>query len=114
MVSNQRRFWPASARTTCALFCLQRTATIRAGKGDGRITDDTLMTEALIRADVAAGRHLDAYGYEKFLLPEIGHRKVWFPERRQDLPILELMSWAERFPWARLKTAHADPATSRR
>src|SRR5258708_39918419 len=39
------------------------------GKGDGRITDDTLMTEALILAYARACDHLDAYGYARHLLP---------------------------------------------
>lgn len=33
------------------------------GKGNGRIADDTLMTEALIRCYCACGRHLDAFTY---------------------------------------------------
>jgi len=48
-------------------------------KGEGRITDDTLMTEALIRAYNAAGTHLDAYGFRDFLLPEMCDHPVWVP-----------------------------------
>jgi ADP-ribosylglycohydrolase len=79
------------------------------GKGDGRITDDTLMTEALLRAYQKAGTHLDAYGYEEYLLPEISVVKTWVPERCSELPIFERLWWPERFPWMRLMWAHADP-----
>lgn len=79
------------------------------GKGDGRITDDTLMIEALIRAYQKAGMHLDAYGYEQFVLPEIATTPVWVPERQREMPILERLWWPEKFPWMRLVHGHADP-----
>ena len=79
------------------------------GKGDGRITDDTLLTEALIRAYRQAGTHLDAYGYEQFLLPEMAAKKVWVPERQAEMAILERLWWPEKYPWIRLTMANADP-----
>lgn len=79
------------------------------GKGNGRITDDTLMTEALLRAYQKAEAHLDAYGYEEYLLPEITVTKTWVPERQCELPVFERLWWPEKFPWIRLMWAHVDP-----
>jgi ADP-ribosylglycohydrolase len=67
------------------------------------------MTEALIRAYVKAGTHLDAYGYEQFLLPEIAATKVWVPERQAEMTILDRLWWPEKYPWMRLVMGHADP-----
>jgi ADP-ribosylglycohydrolase len=33
------------------------------GKGAGRVTDDTLMAEALVRGYASSRSHMDAYGY---------------------------------------------------
>ncbi len=82
------------------------------GKGNGRITDDTLMTEALIHAYNHAQQHLDAYGYERFFLPEITEIAVWLPERQQEMPILERLWWPERYPWLRLTVANAEPRSA--
>lgn len=78
-------------------------------KGNGRITDDTLMTEALMSAYQAAGDHLDAHGFEKYMLPEIASRPVWVPEKQIEMPILQRLWWPEKYPWLRLVVAHADP-----
>lgn len=59
------------------------------GKGDGRITDDVLGVEALMRAYRARRGHLDAYDYAGLYLPEIARRKVWVPERQDERPALE-------------------------
>lgn len=59
------------------------------GKGDGRITDDVLGIEALMRAYAAHGGHLDAYAYSEFYVPEIAGRQIWVPERQDTRPALE-------------------------
>lgn len=71
-------------------------------KGDGRITDDTLMCEALLRAYAAAGTHLDAYGWEAFLLPAIMDDGVWVPEYQKTMPIFERLWIPEKHPRWRL------------
>ena len=38
-------------------------------KGDGRITDDTIMIHALVEVYVAQSRHLDAYDIADHLVP---------------------------------------------
>jgi ADP-ribosylglycohydrolase len=79
------------------------------GKGNGRITDDTLMVEALIRAYGNARDHLDAHGFQRFLLPEVAQTRVWVPERRQEMPILERLFWPEKYPWIRLAINNCEP-----
>lgn len=78
-------------------------------KGDGRITDDTLMVEALIRAYLARRGHLDAYDFREYLVPEYARTIVWVPERQCDMPLLERMNSIEKFSWMRLAHYGADP-----
>ena len=80
-----------------------------APKGHGRITDDTLMTEALIRAYGVAGAHLDATDYRDFLLPEMCDRKVWVPERQQEMAIIDRLNNIERYTRYRLRDFGAEP-----
>ncbi len=79
------------------------------GKGDGRITDDTLMTEALIDAYTASGEHLDAYGFERWMLPEICDTVRYIPERGKTLLLYERLVLPERYPFFRMRIAHAEP-----
>lgn len=82
------------------------------GKGNGHITDDTLMTEALIDAYAATGAHLDAYGYAKHILPRIVTKEVWVPERQTLMPVYERLWWPEKFPRFRLEINNAEPRTA--
>lgn len=79
------------------------------GKGNGRFTDDTLMTEALIRAYNKSQDHMDAYGFEAFMIPEMAQTEVWVPERQKTIPILERLYWPEKYPWIRLFINNAEP-----
>lgn len=81
-------------------------------KGNGRITDDTLMVEALINAYHKAGTHLDAYGYAEFILPEVTHSAVWVPEYQKTMPIWERLWAPEKFPMFRLRYNNAEPRTA--
>jgi len=82
------------------------------GKGGGRITDDTLMVEALIRAYAASGDHLDAYGFEEFFIPEIVRRPVWVPEFGREMPIMDRLWWPEKYPCVRLSINNAEPRSA--
>lgn len=82
------------------------------GKGNGRITDDTLMVEALMEAYVAAGTHLDAYGYVRWLLPRVVNAVVWVPERQREMAIFERLWMPEKYPRWRIELAGADPRTA--
>ena len=82
------------------------------GKGNGRITDDTLMIEALMYAYLAADDHLDAHGFERYLIPEITDRRTWVPERQAEIAVVERLWWPEKYPWMRLTVNHAEPRTA--
>lgn len=82
----------------------------RPGKGDGRITDDTLEVEALMRTYAAHNDHLDAYDYAIHFIPEIAARPVWIPERGAEGPILERpLWWPERYAYHRHAINHTEP-----
>ncbi len=81
-------------------------------KGHGRITDDTLMVEALMRAYNRKGGHMDAYDFRDFLLPEVVDTVVWLPERQEHMPILDRMNAIEKFTWFRLCHFGAEPRTA--
>ena len=81
-------------------------------KGNGRITDDTLMVEALIDAYAEADGHLDAYGYEKHLLPRMVDKDVWVPEYQKQMPIFERLWVPEKYPRWRLNYNNADPRSA--
>ncbi|MFE0077340.1 ADP-ribosylglycohydrolase family protein [Nonomuraea sp. NPDC059023] len=78
-------------------------------KGDGHITDDTLMTHALIRVYEKAGRHLDAYAMAEHFVPELMGERVWIPELEAEALPLQRIFLAEKWIVARLHYGHADP-----
>lgn len=81
-------------------------------KGNGRITDDTLMVEALMNAYRIASDHLDAYGYAEYLLPRICNDVVWVPEYQKEMPIFERLWVPEKYPRWRLQYNNAEPRTA--
>jgi len=78
-------------------------------KGDGHITDDTLMTHALV--DVYAKRrdHLDAYAIAEDLVPLLMGERRWIPELEADALLLQRIFLAEKWLVARLHYGHVDP-----
>ncbi|MBN1671508.1 MAG: ADP-ribosylglycohydrolase family protein [Kiritimatiellae bacterium] len=82
------------------------------GKGAGRITDDTLMTEVLIEAYGEAKGHLDAYGYKVYILPAVKDRARWIPERQRSTALWERLWFPEKYPWMRMVPANAEPRTA--
>lgn len=82
------------------------------GKGSGRITDDTLMAEALILAYVDAGEHLDAYGYADFVLPHVQGLKVWVPEQQREMNLFDRLWHPEKYPWMRIAMGNVDPRSA--
>ncbi|TYB63811.1 ADP-ribosylglycohydrolase family protein [Nonomuraea sp. PA05] len=78
-------------------------------KGDGHITDDTLMTHALIRVYDKSGGHLDAYAMAEHLVPELMGERRWIPELEAEALPLQRVFLAEKWIVARLHYGHADP-----
>jgi ADP-ribosylglycohydrolase len=78
-------------------------------KGDGHVTDDTLMTRVLVRAYATKRDHLDAYDVEALMLPEIVDRPTWIPELGREDLLYHRLFLAEKWLVLKLRYGHADP-----
>lgn len=78
-------------------------------KGDGHVTDDTLMTHALVRVYEAVRDHLDAYAVAEHLVPDLMANPRWIPELEAEALPLQRIFLAEKWIVTRLHYAHADP-----
>lgn len=78
-------------------------------KGDGHITDDTLMTESLVSVYENVGDHLDAFSFAKYIIPEMIEKTRWIPELHQETLLIHRVFHAERWLVLKLHHAHADP-----
>ncbi|MFF4579116.1 ADP-ribosylglycohydrolase family protein [Streptomyces sp. NPDC001389] len=78
-------------------------------KGDGHVTDDTLMTHALVRVYETVRDHLDAYAVAEHLVPDLMSVPRWIPELEAEALPLQRVFLAEKWIVARLHYAHADP-----
>jgi ADP-ribosylglycohydrolase len=78
-------------------------------KGDGHVTDDTLMTSLLVRVYADKRDHLDAYDIASKLVPLLLNERVWIPELHEETIALRRIFLAEKWLVTRLHYAHADP-----
>ncbi|MFT3888540.1 MAG: ADP-ribosylglycohydrolase family protein [Arachnia sp.] len=78
-------------------------------KGDGHITDDTLMTRLLVEVYARRAAHLDAYAVAEDLVPLMIGEPRWIPELEQDALVLQRVFLAEKWLVARLHYGHVDP-----
>lgn len=78
-------------------------------KGDGHVTDDTLMTQALVEVYAKRREHLDAYAIASDLVPLLIEAKRWIPELETEALLLNRVFLAEKWLVARLHYGHADP-----
>ncbi|MFE5493016.1 ADP-ribosylglycohydrolase family protein [Streptomyces virginiae] len=78
-------------------------------KGDGHVTDDTLMTHALVRVYENVRDHLDAYAVAEHLVPDLMSTPRWIPELEAEALPLQRIFLAEKWMVTRLHYAHADP-----
>jgi len=78
-------------------------------KGDGHVTDDTLMTHALVRVYEKARDHLDAYDIAGHLVPDLISNPRWIPELEAEALPLQRIFLAEKWIVARLHYGHIDP-----
>ena len=77
-------------------------------KGDGHVTDDTLMTRVLVEAYATKRDHLDAYDVERLLLPAIVDEKRWIPELDREDLLYHRLFVAEKWLVLKLRYGHAD------
>jgi ADP-ribosylglycohydrolase len=78
-------------------------------KGDGHITDDTLMTTALVDVYETVRDHLDAYAIADHLVPLMIGEKRWIPEFESEGLLLQRVFLAEKWLVTRLHYGHIDP-----
>jgi ADP-ribosylglycohydrolase len=78
-------------------------------KGDGHVTDDTLMTHALVRVYGTVRDHLDAYAVAEHLVPDLMTTPRWIPELEAEALPLQRIFLAEKWLVARLHYGHVDP-----
>ncbi|MFF8590053.1 ADP-ribosylglycohydrolase family protein [Streptomyces sp. NPDC015220] len=78
-------------------------------KGDGHVTDDTLMTHALVRVYARVRDHLDAYAVAGHLVPDLMTNPRWIPELETEALPLHRVFLAEKWLVARLHYGHVDP-----
>ncbi|GAB2921211.1 ADP-ribosylglycohydrolase family protein [Streptomyces mayteni] len=78
-------------------------------KGDGHVTDDTLMTHALVRVYEQVRDHLDAYAVADHLVPDLITTPRWVPELDAEVLPLQRIFLAEKWIVARIHYGHVDP-----
>lgn len=78
-------------------------------KGDGHITDDTLMTQALITVYAKRRAHLDAFAIAEDLVPLLQSEYRWVPELERESILLHRVFLAEKWLVTRLQYGHIDP-----
>ncbi|AQS70081.1 ADP-ribosylglycohydrolase family protein [Streptomyces pactum] len=78
-------------------------------KGDGHVTDDTLMTHALVRVYDTVRDHLDAYAVAEHLVPDLMTTPRWIPELEAEALPLQRIFLAEKWLVARIHYGHVDP-----
>lgn len=78
-------------------------------KGDGHVTDDTLMTTALVDVYDTVRDHLDAYAIADHLVPLLIGERRWIPELETETILLHRIFLAEKWLVARLHYGHIDP-----
>lgn len=78
-------------------------------KGDGHVTDDTLMTAALVEVYNSVRGHLDAYSIAEHLVPLLIGERRWIPELETEAILLQRIFLAEKWLVARIHYGHIDP-----
>jgi ADP-ribosylglycohydrolase len=78
-------------------------------KGDGHVTDDTLMTRCLVSTYADLLDHLDAFDVAATLVPKLIEGLVWVPELERETVPVQRIFLAEKWLVARIHYGHVDP-----
>lgn len=78
-------------------------------RGDGIVTDDTLMTLALMNVYAIVRRHLDAYDMADEFVKEIAFRPRYIPELGKEALILDRLFYPEKHIFTRHVLANCEP-----
>lgn len=78
-------------------------------RGFGIVTDDTLMTLALMKVYIIEKRHIDAYDLANEFIKEIAFRPRYIPELRKNSLIIERLFYPEKYIFLRHTLANCEP-----
>ena len=78
-------------------------------RGDGNITDDSLMMAALCRVYLEKREHLDARDAATYLVPHLLAPDTFVPELGRSMALIERLFYPEKYLYLRLKLANVDP-----
>ncbi len=78
-------------------------------RGNGIVTDDTLMTLALIEVYAETGRHLDAWDMASAMVRQLAWTSRWIPEMQREATLLDRVFYPEKWIYQRHQLAGCDP-----
>ena len=78
-------------------------------KGDGHITDDSMMTESLVSVYEQVRDHLDAFTFAERIIPELITKTRYVPELQEETLLIHRLFFAEKWLVQRLHLGHVDP-----
>jgi ADP-ribosylglycohydrolase len=78
-------------------------------KGDGVVTDDTLMTAALCRAYLAKGGQLEAHDMATHFMRQFAETETWVPELSRSMFLMERGYYPEKYIYLRLRLLGVSP-----
>lgn len=78
-------------------------------RGDGIVTDDTLMTLALMDVYGETRRHLDAWDMAEGMVRQIAWTPRWIPELQREAVLLDRLFYPEKWIFQRHQLSNCDP-----
>jgi ADP-ribosylglycohydrolase len=78
-------------------------------RGNGIVTDDTLMTLALMDLYAEANRHLDAWDMADGMVRQIAWTPRWIPEMQREANLIDRLFYPEKWIFQRHQLASCDP-----
>lgn len=78
-------------------------------RGHGIVTDDTLMTLALMDVYAQTGRHLDAWDMADAMVRQIAWTPRWIPELQREAMLIERLFYPEKWIFQRHQLSACDP-----
>lgn len=78
-------------------------------RGNGIVTDDTLMTLALMQVYAEEKRHLDAWDMASGMVRQIAWTPRWIPEMQREAMLLDRVFYPEKWIFQRHQLANCDP-----
>jgi ADP-ribosylglycohydrolase len=78
-------------------------------RGNGIVTDDTLMTLSLMEVYAETRRHLDAWDMADGFVRQIAWTPRWIPELQREAMLIERLFYPEKWIYQRLQLSGAEP-----